>query len=255
MIQFLNLKGLVKNYNGIVCIETNNSDLFIRKLFEFEHAENQSSININNNKYSIKDFIIIDNLTKYHDLYNFNSKGLLNQWINDLDFENQKIVNEKLVLEIKNLLNNKIGFEFVSIEENNSKYLKYLFNLENDKFIDNKSLIKWMKNQKYNNQKINLIIKNFDFVLINELIKFSNNFNIIVLTNDFFKHINNFDYIESVALTNEDLDRIVSIEEKDSFEYFLEEIFQDSIRNIEKFDFFSQNNKDLIKKSLKINFF
>ncbi|MFL1058398.1 hypothetical protein ACJONP_03725, partial [Mycoplasmopsis synoviae] len=174
MIQFLNLKGLVKNYNGIVCIETNNSDLFIRKLFEFEHAENQSSININNNKYSIKDFIIIDNLTKYHDLYNFNSKGLLNQWINDLDFENQKIANEKLVLEIKNLLNNKIGFEFVSIEENNSKYLKYLFNLENDKFIDNKSLIKWMENQKYNNQKINLIIKNFDFVLINELIKFSN---------------------------------------------------------------------------------
>ncbi|MFL1048760.1 hypothetical protein ACJOMR_03650, partial [Mycoplasmopsis synoviae] len=87
------------------------------------------------------------------------------------------------------------------------------------------------------------------------LIKFSNNFNIIVLTNDFFKHINNFDYIESVALTNEDLNRIVSIEEKDSFEYFLEEIFQDSIRNIEKFDFFSQNNKDLIKKSLKINFF
>ncbi|MFL1058397.1 hypothetical protein ACJONP_03710, partial [Mycoplasmopsis synoviae] len=168
---------------------------------------------------------------------------------------NQKIANEKLVLEIKNLLNNKIGFEFVSIEENNSKYLKYLFNLENDKFIDNKSLIKWMKNQKYNNQKINLIIKNFDFVLINELIKFSNNFNIIVLTNDFFKHINNFDYIESVALTNEDLNRIVSIEEKDSFEYFLEEIFQDSIRNIEKFDFFSQNNKDLIKKSLKINFF
>ncbi|SYV93508.1 Uncharacterised protein, partial [Mycoplasmopsis synoviae] len=80
MIQFLNLKGFVKNYNGIVCIETNNSDLFIRKLFEFEHAENQSSININNNKYSIKDFIIIDNLTKYHDLYNFNSKGLLNQW-------------------------------------------------------------------------------------------------------------------------------------------------------------------------------
>ncbi|SYV93509.1 Uncharacterised protein [Mycoplasmopsis synoviae] len=95
-----------------------------------------------------------------------------------------------------------------------------------------------MENQKYNNQKINLIIKNFDFVLINELIKFSNNFNIIVLTNDFFKHINNFDYIESVAFTNEDLNRIVSIEEKDSFEYFLEEIFQDSIRNIENLTFF-----------------
>ncbi|WP_373441174.1 hypothetical protein [Metamycoplasma equirhinis] len=177
----------IDEFDGIICIETNNEDEFIRKIYEWEWKNDEKSIIVNNNDLSIKDIIQISNLTRVCDLFNLTVKN----WLYKSILENEKInerafINNSVLENVAQQMNFSIGLEnFLNVNLDFTKLIKDLFDVNELSFIDNEIFFNWLKKSKdLSSNKKTIIIKNIDWIKISELVKYVDFYNFIVLSNN-----------------------------------------------------------------------
>ena len=85
MLTFKNkIEYEIKNYKGLIALDIDNADIFIRDLFSWEYENESKVLKIDNNDISIKDVLIVNPTTKIIDLFNFTTKNIfLKNILND----------------------------------------------------------------------------------------------------------------------------------------------------------------------------
>lgn len=198
MIKINKFQNQYYDYNGIIIIQSENVDNLIKEL----HSDD-AIIEIGNSEFKISDFIIIDPLTKLIDLYQISSKNILYKYIvNSLEWTKEVIFNSEILEKYNKNINDFIGEEFSSYLPDYSKIIKYIYDFNQDKFIDKNTLIKWLNNFKLES-KNNIILKNVDFIKLSDISEYINNYNFIFLTNNAFNIIENLTDLELVYLEND----------------------------------------------------
>lgn len=112
------------------------------------------------------------------------------------------IFNSEILEKYNKNINDFIGEEFSSYLPDYSKIIKYIYDFNQDKFIDKNTLIKWLNNFKLES-KNNIILKNVDFIKLSDISEYINNYNFIFLTNNAFNIIENLTDLELVYLEND----------------------------------------------------
>ncbi|AXE60905.1 hypothetical protein DA803_02260 [[Mycoplasma] phocae] len=203
MIYIKNLKFLeLTEFNGVIAIQNENSNKLLASFFQFE-IENQDSIfRIEGTNVSIRNTIIIDNLTKLSDLYSFSAKNILTKMIlNDDKLEYGTFINIPYLVKELEKINNQIDPNFLNLNFDKSKLFKNLLDINQDAFINKDNLDKWLNNYGTDSSsKPIIILNNLDFVNFQYLTKYLSKFYFIILTNNIFKVANNFDELEQCAI-------------------------------------------------------
>ena len=200
MLQFKDNESFIQNYDGVCAIKAENSYTFLKDLFEFETKYEKNSITINNKTYSIKDCMIVNDLTKVSDLFNFTIKNYLTQLINNNENWNvEKIINFSLLNDISNVCNQKITNNFINVNVDWSKAYKNFFELNNELFVDKDIMLSWIDYQTNLEKKV-IIFQNFDSLKISDLYKFTSKFHFILLTNDILKNCEKFEEFEMCSI-------------------------------------------------------
>ncbi|MCU4706726.1 hypothetical protein [Mycoplasma sp. CSL7503-lung] len=200
-IRNLNTIGEIE-YQGIFVIETKNSDSLISDFYKYEYENNEDVFLINSKSYSIQDAIIISNLTKLTDLYNLTSKNILTKMITNEDNLNiESNIDKTKFFNSLDLINNQVGENLLDLNFDKIKILKSLISFNDSIFIDETTFLKWMDN--YDSTiKPFVILKDLNFIKISKLEKYINKFNILIINNDLFGLVNEFQELEICSLEN-----------------------------------------------------
>ncbi|AJR12510.1 Uncharacterised protein [Mesomycoplasma dispar] len=196
---FNNLNNIVELKTNIKIIETENTDLFLADLFKYEYEAGAKVFELNSKTISIKDVILISNLTKFSDFFSLSTKNWLGDsiinneyWAESLFFRNENI--DKIVANI----NEKLGFPFLNYEIDNTKLIKAVFSVETDILI-NQHNFENLINIIFSTMKHTLIIlKDLDYIKLDKLFKYSS-LTFLILTNDFTKYISKFSELELIS--------------------------------------------------------
>lgn len=200
MLGFRDNESFIQNYDGVCAIKVENSYTFLKYLFEFETKYAKNSITINNKTYSIKDCMIVNDLTKVSDLFNFTIKNYLTQLINNNEnWDVEKIINFSLLNDIANVCNQKITNNFINVNVDWSKAYKNFFEINNELFVSTDTLFNWIDYQNCLEKKV-IIFQNFDKLKISDLYKFTSKFNFILLTDDILKNCEKFEEFELCSI-------------------------------------------------------
>ncbi|MBU4689958.1 hypothetical protein [Mycoplasma zalophidermidis] len=164
---------------------------FIKNLFPCNDTDSASMI-WNDREYFSQDILVINSNTKISDLYNFNSKNQLKEYLYNLEqWQSENIINVEKLTEVKNLLNEYIGEDLIDLTIDFTKILKYLFEFNNDDYINEKILLNWLEKEKNSSKKI-LIIDNFSNIKLSKLVGITCKYKIIVLSKNVFVHCDTF---------------------------------------------------------------
>ncbi|MFV8474860.1 hypothetical protein [Mycoplasma sp. Z631] len=248
-------KNTIKNFNGLLFLDVANTTIFLKEMFIYEKQNEEASIEINGKNIWLSDCIIISPLTKYSDLFAFNSKNIITKLLSSINIDYTKILNTNYIFEnILHVINQNFDNDIISLDNSVNKIIKSLIDIS-DNFITKEDVLNYLNLLQFENETKTIIIKDFDNLKLNELSNYIAVNNLIVLKNDIIYEMkNNFDLFEAYALADEQNNRIIKIDSIDGFEYFLEELFQkeisrDSLANM------SDNEVNKIKMSLKNNIF
>ncbi|WP_322949899.1 hypothetical protein RRG44_01405 [Mycoplasmopsis cynos] len=238
----------IRNFTGIICINVENTTKYLRKIFEYE-SQGKKAFNINGIDVGIKEFTIISPLTTLDTLYNFNTKGTLNKIINEYDLNIEKLINKNYLQNVANKINKRIGWELININESPVKIFKSMYEVEGNKFIDDDLLHNFFQNAQQN-EKQNIILKDFDDISVAKLLQFSNNFNIIILTNNAFNLVKSPSEVTLINFVGSDWISLENLEAENIFEYFIEEYFQKPFDCIGEDAIYTKDVMENMKKSL-----
>ncbi|VEU75555.1 Uncharacterised protein [Mycoplasmopsis maculosa] len=236
-----------ENYNGIRIIDIENTNLFLKKCFEFEKGNDKSFIKINGEYINSENYLLIDNLTKVSDLLNFTSKNILFKSIQNYFSKDLSIFNiEKLNNIIKNI-NKKFDENIISLSLDNNKLIKNIFSLDEDIYLNLLVFENYLKNYD-SKEKLTFIINDVEWISIKFMLKYINKFNFIVLTNNSQKYLSSIN--EIILLSFYSKNNFVNITFLEQIESILNEIKIE--KNMKKIDIIS--NKKLFFE-LKSTFF
>ncbi len=191
MIKIINeTKNYELEFEGLKIINCDNT----RKLYKAWFYN--CNIQINDKKYKQDDIIYISELTKISEFINFTKKSFLTELLNEY-IGNENIINSNIVNDIINKINQKVDFDLLTQNDGEkSKLIQLIFEILDDKFIDEKSLkiiIEHLKNSKV------FILDDISWIKLDFLYKYLNEHNFIILTNDFRKLLINKNQIELVV--------------------------------------------------------
>lgn len=129
--------NLETKYNFKI-VEEDNTDYLIRNLIDYENNTSKKSIRINENTFSIRDCLIISNLSYVSDILNSISKSWIQEKINNNENWNTNIIlDQEKVETIIEQINLKIGFEYLFKDIDNNKLIKSIFTI-NEKLLISK---------------------------------------------------------------------------------------------------------------------
>ncbi|MFV8480658.1 hypothetical protein ACNQ2O_03465 [Mycoplasma sp. AA7A] len=248
-------KNEIKNFNGLLFLDVANTTNFLKEMFIYEKQKEDASIEINNKNIWLSDCVIISPLTKYSDLFAFNSKNIITKLLSTINIDYTKVLNADYIFEnILQVINQNFNNDIVSLDSSSIKVIKTLINISDD-YISEDDILNYLNLLEYESEPKTIILKDFDRLKISELSSHIAVNNIIVLKNNIIYELkNNFELFEAYALVDEQNNRIIKIESLDGFEYFLEELFQKEISN-NMIANMSNKEIDKIKFSLKNNIF
>ncbi|WP_406615208.1 hypothetical protein ACJA25_02945 [Mycoplasmopsis hyopharyngis] len=233
------------DFEGITIIETTNKDLFFRNLYEYERTAKNAAFQINNLSYYLNDCIQINQLTKISDLFNFNVKNVLVNKILENEYWNQEsIIKHETLNTIQESLNRFLGWNYVNIDIDFSKMYKLLFSLDEDFFVTKEVFYKWLDSMN-SKTKMTIIISNWPDIQVQELLKYTNTFNFIIITNEIFNTCKSFEELELSFIFKNDLTPH-HIHSKTPIENWIENQYQ-----INESQFFElKNNKEQWNKCI-----
>ncbi|WP_373435801.1 hypothetical protein [Metamycoplasma equirhinis] len=184
------------DFEGITIIETTDKDLFFRNIYEYEKDTKNAAFQINGFSFYLNDCIQINKLTKVSDLFNFNAKNVLVSKILESEYWNQEfIIKHENLNAMENSLNSFLGWNYVKINIDFSKMYKSLFSLNDDFFITKEIFYKWIDSMKPKT-KMTIIISNWSDIQVQDLLKYTNAFNFIIITNEVFSICKSFEELE-----------------------------------------------------------
>ncbi|QKT05116.1 hypothetical protein [Mycoplasma sp. OR1901] len=204
-IRNLNTIGEIE-YQGIFIIESKNIDKLITNFYKYEYENNEDVFLINSKSYSIQDVIIISNLTRLTDLYNLTTKNVLTKMVtNDDNLNIENNIDKIKFLNSLDVVNRKIGGNLLNLNFDKVKILKSLISLDDSIFIDKEMLLNWMDNYDSTTKPF-IILNNINFINVSLIEKYINKFNILIITNDLFNFVDEYEELEISSLEkNEDL--------------------------------------------------
>ncbi|MFV8483013.1 hypothetical protein ACNQ1T_01795 [Mycoplasma sp. 1932B] len=248
-------KNEIKNFNGLLFLDVANTTNFLKKMFIYEKQKEDASIEINNKNIWLSDCVIISPLTKYSDLFAFNSKNIITKLLSKINADYTKVLNiDYISNNILQKINQNFNNDIVSLDDSSIKIIKSIINIS-DNFINEDDVLNYLNLLQYENDPKTIILKDFNDLELFKLSSYISINNIIVLKNNIIYELkNNFELFEAYALVDEQNSRIIKIESIDGFEYFLEELFQKEISNDILVNI-SDKEMDKIKFSLKNNIF
>ncbi|QJG66135.1 hypothetical protein HGG64_00090 [Mycoplasma phocoeninasale] len=203
MVYIKNLKSLeLVEFNGIIAIQSNNSNKLLASLFQYELENQETIFQIEGNDISIKNAMIIDNLTRLSDLYTFSTKNILSKMIlGNEKLEYNNFINIPYLVSEFEAINDKISKNFLNINFDKSKLFKSLLDINQDIFIDKDNFDKWLDN--YGSDSLSksvIILNNLDFANFQYLEKYLNKFYFIIFTSNIFQLAANFEQLEQCAI-------------------------------------------------------
>lgn len=194
MIKISKYQNNYVDYQGLIIIQSDNIDQFLLNL------SIEESIEINDSFLTLEDFLIISPLTKLSDLYQFASKNILYKYlINSLEWAKEKVFNGEILENYSDSLNSFIGDDLISFLPDAQKITKYIFDIDENKVISKNSLLKFLHNFTTEG-KVNIILKNIDFIKINDLTNFLSYYNFIIINSNPFKLLNNWEELELIYI-------------------------------------------------------
>lgn len=250
MINFFNnINFSLDMPNNIKIIETKNVDLFIRDLMQFEIKNNQKSILLNDEiKISINETIILDYLTKIFDLVASVTKNwLVDNIANNENWNNSLILNQNKLNNIVADINHKLGFKYIDIDIDNTKLIKSIFAINQSIFLNRNNYLKILDFLASMKSKNLIIIKDLDYIKINEIAKYSN-FNFLILTNDLTKYINKYNQLNLASFYQNNL--LIDIQSNIPIIHFFE---NKKNQEIDENEFLFTNETE--KNQFKFDFF
>ena len=169
MLTFKNkIEYEIKNYKGLIALDIDNADIFIRNLFSWEYENETKVLKIDNNDISIKDVLIVSPTTKIIDLFNFTTKNIfLKNILNDENWNAENIFNIDYLKSIKDKMNNNLNINFSELDMDLTKIIKNIFSLNEQLFINENIFFKWLEENQQNEFKT-IILKNFEWININK---------------------------------------------------------------------------------------
>lgn len=199
-------------YNGFKLIHHPMPNKFIKDLYG-------SNIVLNGKKY--KEYIVISDLTKNKDLINLNRNSNLFLDINN-ELSSSEFINKEILIKISDKINEKLKYDLISIEEGDiKKIIDIFFNINLDNFI-NYEIFDYYLTSEYNNEKKLIILNDLSFVKVNQLMKYLNSFDILLITNDVRKYLStNINELESLLIIIND-EEYTDITSKETLINFLE---------------------------------
>ncbi|BAQ54274.1 hypothetical protein [Mycoplasmopsis arginini] len=239
--------NLEAKYNFKI-VEEDNTDYLIRNLIDYENNTSKKSIRINENTFSIRDCLIISNLSYVSDILNSISKSWIQEKINNNENWNTNIIlDQEKVDTIIEQINLKIGFEYLFKDIDNNKLIKSIFTINEKLLISKNNLLNILDILSSSNFKPLIIVKNLTYINIEELIKYSN-LNFLILTSDFTKYIQSYNQLELVSFYNGEI--LFDIKSCTPIINFFENIKNKEIKENE--NFFLNKEEE---KQFKFNFF
>lgn len=196
-MNFLKLEYLNQKYevifDGIKIIQIKDTNLFAKNLYceALESKLVESNIFKNN-------VILISDFTKISDLITFNKSNIIYKQLIDW-FNEKNIIDQNKIIDIVNEINNKYNFEILSDRSDIVKIISNLFELTTDIYLNKEIFISFLKNNIFDERQT-FIFSNVNWLKIDDIKEFINNYNFIFINNDFRMNLNNFNQIESVVI-------------------------------------------------------
>ena len=155
MLTFKNkIEYKIKNYKGLIALDIDNADIFIRDLFSWEYENETKVLKIDNNDISIKDVLIVNPTTKIIDLFNFTTKNIfLKNILNDENWNAKNVLNIEYLKSIKDKMNNNLNINFSELDTDLTKIIKNIFSLNEQLFINENIFFKWLEENQQNELK------------------------------------------------------------------------------------------------------
>ncbi|MGL5617807.1 MAG: hypothetical protein ACRCWU_01975 [Metamycoplasmataceae bacterium] len=214
----LNIKTKHNNYyltyHGLKIFQTDYCTKLIKEILD------QSNITINNLNVKYEDIIVIDELTKINSFLTINKNSKINEKIFSILNKN-KIINESVIENIKLEINKT--FEVITNNDGDiNKLINILFSILELGYLEEKSLI-YLLDEILIEKKYLIIFNDISWLKLSILEKYLNNYNFIVITNDFRKIIRNKKDLSLIVVSNnnnyleiEDEDKIIAYTEKNT---------------------------------------
>ncbi|MBO7043468.1 hypothetical protein J6W34_02855 [bacterium] len=179
-------------YEGIKVFYVLNTSVFIKDVFI---GIQDTHIKTSFNTYS--KFIYINPLTKLESLLSFSKTNNLYKKLITYLLDNNLINNEKL-RDIINKINESIGANYIQENNDLTKLISALFELNNEEYIDEKCFYKFLDFNKCDAKQL-IIIQDLTFIKISRLKDFLNYYDFIIVTN-VFSCIENISNLETLII-------------------------------------------------------
>lgn len=189
-------------FDGYKIIQTTNTNWLLKHLMICLDNE---GIKINNQVYKTKNTMVISNLTKTSDLFNFTKTNYLSQILTDelLNFDEELT---KIYDEILTKINKLIGWEHLDLNQDLTKIINAHYEFNSQQYLEIDHLYKWLSIPQKTKQLV--IINDYNGIDILTLAKYCNYFDILIITTDCFKYLNYGQQLECVGVINDNNDYI-----------------------------------------------
>ena len=246
MLTFKNkIEYEIKNYKGLIALDIDNADIFIRDLFSWEYENETKVLKIDNNDISIKDVLIVNPTTKIIDLFNFTTKNIfLKNILNDENWNAKNVLNIEYLKSIKDKMNNNLNINFLELDTDLTKIIKNIFSLNEQLFINENIFFKWLEENQQNEFKT-IILKNVEWININKLFPFTSKYNFIILTSNILKCCKNFEELELCGIVKNN--ELITIYDSKPIIKIIENYLNISINN-QEINLYIKNSQTDIEK-------
>lgn len=201
-MNFLNIFYKNTNYEisfeGIKVFQTDNPNKFTVDFLN--QAKESKFVNVNIYK---NNTIVISDFTKIDDLISLNKSSCVFKEIINY-FENFNILSNEKILNIKNYINRKMGFEIIEEKNELQKIVTNLFEV-NDLIEINKNVFLSMIKNNIFEERTTFLLCDVNWLSVSDVSEFINDHNFIFISNDLRKNITNISQIESCVICNDKL--------------------------------------------------
>ena len=209
------------SFEGIKVFQTDNPNKFTIDFLKQVKESKFVNVNIFKNN-----TIVISDFTRIEDLISLSKSSYIFKEIINY-FENFNILNNEKILDIKNHINNKIGFEVIEEKNELQKIVANIFEVNDLIQINKNVFLSMMKNNIFE-ERTTFLFCDIDWICINDISEFINDHNFIFITNDLRKNINNITQIESCVICN---DKLLEIYDYNKLISYIELKMNTSINN------------------------
>ena len=180
-------------FNGIKIFNCSNTTNVYKNIFVDSH------ITIDDKEFNKDNIIYINELTKLDDFINLSKKSFVLNLIFKL-LEENNIIQRENINKIVEKINDELEIELLSESEGDiSKIIQQLFEINEIGYL-NIELLDLLFEKCFSNKKYLFVLDNVSWIKIDKLLKYINNHNFIILTNDFRDLIYQKNHLEIITL-------------------------------------------------------